>query len=125
MPATFRFFRVLGCIPHFSSQEEKGATEGPGADGGPLGGGEAGGMSMATLGGVLCGCISRYMALFSAKLCCFTDLRPHLVLFVMAGEKRRWLYIFARRVCRSMHALCTPRLILFSHRSTLSDCDHG
>lgn len=63
-------------------------TGGPGAaavDGGPGSRGEGGGMAM--LWGLLCGCVSRYMGLFSAKLCCFTDLRPHLALFVMAGEQ--------------------------------------
>lgn len=37
------------------------------------------------LWGLLCGCIGRYMAVFSAKLCCFADMRPYLAVFAM-GE---------------------------------------
>eukprot|EP00752_Nemacystus_decipiens_P002195 g2089.t1 len=57
------------------------------AGGGSVSSGEGSGESM--LWGLLCRCISRYMALFSAKLCCFTDLRPHLALFVTAGRDGR------------------------------------
>ncbi|CAB1114014.1 unnamed protein product [Ectocarpus sp. CCAP 1310/34] len=59
------------------------------------------------LWGLLCRCISRYMAVFSAKLCCFQDLRPHLTLFAIGmgeGESSggieeglAWLRDFFRR----------------------------
>ncbi|CAN0335730.1 unnamed protein product [Pylaiella littoralis] len=69
------------------------------------GGGEAeDGMSM--LWGLLCRCISRYMGLFSSKLCCFRDLRPHLALFATGDDKSpssgaarglAWLKAFFRK----------------------------
>lgn len=35
--------------------------------------------------GLLCRCIARYMAVFSAKQCCFRDMTPYIALFAI-GE---------------------------------------
>lgn len=40
------------------------------------------------LWGLLCGCVSTYMTKFSAKLCCFRDMRPYLCLFAIASRER-------------------------------------
>eukprot|EP00903_Cladosiphon_okamuranus_P013457 g12533.t1 len=76
-----------GFLPPETVIGNQGDSLATGNPGGGSVGNEGGGMSL--LWGLLCGCISRYMAMFSAKLCCFTDLRPHLALFAMAGKDKK------------------------------------
>lgn len=54
----------------------------------------------AELWGLLCRCIRRYMSLFSAKLCCFRDLRPHLALFAAGATGCSGAPCFSRVVVR-------------------------